>query len=245
VCRKAFTLVELLVVVAIVAILAAILFPVFVQAREKARSISCLSNLRQTGLAVAMYTLDNDEGMPTVHMEMMGMKPSSSWLDLIQPYSKSRLLQRCPSDISTNWNDPAAPRRTSYGFNAYFDTKHPPYGDPMNPHGFTLSGIARPSACIFAAELAERNSMTGALITADHFMPMFWGNPSRVSPGMGMNTLWNDALQEPTTNAIRRHQGGSNYVFTDGHAKALRFAQTWRQVRGSAPDVDEYDPMHE
>ena len=58
---QGFTLIELLVVIAIIAILAAILFPVFAQAREKARAIACLSNMKQIGLAVQMYTQDNDE----------------------------------------------------------------------------------------------------------------------------------------------------------------------------------------
>jgi prepilin-type N-terminal cleavage/methylation domain-containing protein len=62
--RSGFTLIELLVVIAIIAILAAILFPVFAQAREKARSASCLSNLKQIGLAVMMYTQDYDEIYP-------------------------------------------------------------------------------------------------------------------------------------------------------------------------------------
>src|SRR5207249_756683 len=60
----AFTLIELLVVIAIIAILAAILFPVFARAREKARQSACLSNVKQLGLGIAMYTQDNDEFMP-------------------------------------------------------------------------------------------------------------------------------------------------------------------------------------
>src|SRR5437867_3596943 len=63
--RTAFTLIELLVVIAIIAILAAILFPVFAQAREKARQTSCLSNAKQLGLALQMYTQDYDEVVPT------------------------------------------------------------------------------------------------------------------------------------------------------------------------------------
>ena len=62
--KRAFTLIELLVVIAIIAILAAILFPVFAQAREKARATSCLSNLKQLGLAYTQYIQDSDELWP-------------------------------------------------------------------------------------------------------------------------------------------------------------------------------------
>lgn len=63
--RSAFTLIELLVVIAIIAILAAILFPVFAQARKKARQTSCLSNMKQIGYGLMMYTQDYDELLPS------------------------------------------------------------------------------------------------------------------------------------------------------------------------------------
>src|ERR1051325_8756326 len=78
----AFTLIELLVVIAIIAILAAILFPVFAQAREKARQISCLSNLKQIGLAFLMYVQDYDETFPNVATSQAddgGCAPKLGW----------------------------------------------------------------------------------------------------------------------------------------------------------------------
>ena len=74
---EAFTLIELLVVIAIIAILAAILFPVFAQAREKARAASCLSNLKQIGLALMMYVQDYDELLPVPFPNAKGDNPNS------------------------------------------------------------------------------------------------------------------------------------------------------------------------
>src|SRR5579862_2269722 len=79
--RSGFTLIELLVVIAIIAILAAILFPVFAQAREKARQASCLSNGRQCGLGILMYTQDYDETYPLAGgVANLGGQPQ--WLTL-------------------------------------------------------------------------------------------------------------------------------------------------------------------
>jgi prepilin-type N-terminal cleavage/methylation domain-containing protein/prepilin-type processing-associated H-X9-DG protein len=102
--RKGFTLIELLVVIAIIAILAAILFPVFAQAREKARQISCVSNLKQLGLACLMYTQDSDEYFP-IGWSTYGASAGAplagtnfSWPSEVAPYTKSLGVFNCPDD---------------------------------------------------------------------------------------------------------------------------------------------------
>jgi len=92
---NAFTLIELLVVIAIIAILAAILFPVFAQAREKARAISCLSNEKQIGLGVLQYQEDYDEKNPG---GLNGYGSGSGWAGQIYPYVKATRVFLCPSD---------------------------------------------------------------------------------------------------------------------------------------------------
>ena len=94
--RAGFTLIELLVVIAIIAILAAILFPVFAQAREKARAIACLSNCKQTGLAYAMYTQDYDEMTPSIDKHQLvgidGLVDQLQMIDVAQGKEELRLV---------------------------------------------------------------------------------------------------------------------------------------------------------
>src|SRR6056297_3423700 len=121
--RHGFTLIELLVVIAIIAILAAILFPVFARAREKARQASCLSNVKQMGLAAMMYVQDYDETMPparcynaTIPYTMPNGDTWDSWgpwFALIQPYAKNPQIFICPSAQESYYGV------TSYGANRH------------------------------------------------------------------------------------------------------------------------------
>lgn len=99
--RRGFTLIELLVVIAIIAILAAILFPVFAQAREAARKISCLSHAKQMGTAISMYKQDFDETYPQAYYYINDNNSGagySQWSGMIQPYAKNWGMFVCPSD---------------------------------------------------------------------------------------------------------------------------------------------------
>src|SRR6478672_6270543 len=102
--RNAFTLIELLVVIAIIAILAAILFPVFAQARAKARAISCISNLKQIATGTMMYQQDYDEKLISEHLNLpdaeVGKMPDGTvrdwrrfWWYRVQPYTKNYAIQ--------------------------------------------------------------------------------------------------------------------------------------------------------
>lgn len=125
--KRAFTLIELLVVIAIIAILAAILFPVFAQAREKARQISCVSNLKQIGLATLMYAQDYDETTPLAFIaDFRGFNQdifNISWWYITFPYNKSNQVVKCPSNPNNNVStssayDDSLGLKTSYAVNS-------------------------------------------------------------------------------------------------------------------------------
>ncbi len=141
--RAAFTLIELLVVVSIIALLAAILFPVFGRAREMARRSSCQSNLKQIGLGIAQYSQDYDEQM------LSGQSGGVLWKELLQPYVKSKQIFACPSNpnkdaLATNYPVSYGPNCDAHGSRAALGYIN---------DGPNLSQITSPSTAITIVEM--------------------------------------------------------------------------------------------
>jgi prepilin-type N-terminal cleavage/methylation domain-containing protein/prepilin-type processing-associated H-X9-DG protein len=234
-CRKrAFTLIELLVVIAIIAILAAILFPVFAQAREKARAISCLSNEKNIGTGILMYAQDYDETIIpwwTGVAEYAGQSPRErTWVWKIQPYIKNgnivagqqrpNGIMQCPSFSVANWsraaampdcdNDPltAATTNVVEWFANYGIAFHFPTlagtGTQADPFFQFPGSYAHPTSGVTRA-LAEIVRPAETALISDGVS--VWASGS----------IWTSMGCE----AAFMHQEGGNLVFLDGHAKRI------------------------
>jgi len=227
--RHAFTLIEILVVVAILAILAGLLFPVFSQAKSDGKKGACLSNMRQIGIAVQLYTNDFDDFYPQTRQSSLqpDVDDASGGIDepiygsvfatLIPyvgkkgaPYDGS--IFSCPVDPDPMGKqcfeiDPDAPEVSSYLANAYF------------AFGLNGSGIASPAATIY---FSERRSVRDGSVDPfcdDIYRPWF-------------NTLNPKAPEDemdPYFGAVatQLHNGRSNFDFADGHTKNLAWSETY------------------
>ena len=239
-CRRGFTLIELLVVIAIIAILAAILFPIFAQAREKARQTTCNSNMKQMGTAIMMYTQDYDETLPPgCHIWgnnnplELANPPVNAWDGMIRPYVKNQQVFACPSDPNTRITG------RSYAVNQNVDG-----GAPMTKGKFT--GVMPIGSVDGAVALA------GITTPADTIMVVeFWGLPNFDNrPGRwafhGISTRADVLTVIPASpgrlknsqSPAQGHMGGANYTFADGHVKWLRYEAAiqndfwlWRRVK--------------
>jgi len=228
-----FTLIELLVVIAIIAILAAIIFPVFAKVREKARQSTCMSNLKQQGLAIIQYTQDNEELMPQGEINSGGWLPytlwrvpstsavsGTTWANSIQPYLKSYAVYQCPSTVPQVIDPNGTKIVMSYTFNG--DLESYPSGNILSPADVILlwSGTLKTAYQGYAYE--------NPVLTCDDATQPCVYQPSP--------PIKDDGSQDPcgTTNGSTDqivlfsdntsyskwiHGNGDNFSFCDGHVK--------------------------
>jgi prepilin-type N-terminal cleavage/methylation domain-containing protein/prepilin-type processing-associated H-X9-DG protein len=237
--RRGFTLIELLVVIAIIAILAAILFPVFAKAREKARQITCTSNLKQLGLAIIQYNQDNDETMTPLRGPAgtaAGDNPSyQGWAGPIYPYVKSTAVYKCPDD-PTGPNTTVTP--TQYPISYFFN---------KDAIAITLAQFNAPASTVLLAE--EQGATCNMTNVNEDYSPVGYavGAPTDaaysvamggsgasggaaayatgVFPGRSFSTIAGGAV----------HTSGANYLAADGHVKYLTPARLSSGSSAAAP----------
>jgi prepilin-type N-terminal cleavage/methylation domain-containing protein/prepilin-type processing-associated H-X9-DG protein len=229
--NSAFTLIELLVVIAIIAILAAILFPVFAQAREKARQTTCLSDQKQLTLGVLQYIQDYDELCPLSNFETAGVWSGASvttptsffghtptrdcfWSNSIQPYVKNVQIMNCPSaarsrsDVFGVTLAQAGGYTYSLTYNGYL-TQWPTPGSNATSHVILFSeGLGKATmpryANEFPLDIDAAGNWEGVFVADDH--GVHCAQPYGFS--FNFDTTW-----------WVHSNSGSNYAYLDGHAK--------------------------
>ena len=233
---RAFTLIELLIVIAIITIIAAILFPVFATAREKARTSSCASNEKQWGVAFQQYLQDYDEQFPCGEYSNVGY-PGRGWGGQVFSYMKTTSVLACPSDNNSKLSP------FSYGYNAnvggYKQALTHTTTDITWGSNYTVglsvlsSQLTAPSRTVLLFEVTETWGNTTWNPQTDTASPSgtgfagpttgFGDNMEFYATGLLRNNLTtgqtcpNVHIKDP----LGRHSGGSNFLYCDGHCKWL------------------------
>jgi prepilin-type N-terminal cleavage/methylation domain-containing protein/prepilin-type processing-associated H-X9-DG protein len=232
--RSGFTLIELLVVIAIIAILAAILFPVFAQAREKARAISCISNLKQLGTSAAMYTQDYDE---CVISEWLHTTPDGDsntdyqrfWPYRIQPYLKNWACTVCPDAAQEDGPDWVhTPKNDRFGADLCINDMMSGWDNDA----VHLAGISAPANKVQFADTMIPGLTDGWKDPVQGFAK--WKkdrdsyNIAHIAEGAYFH---NEDRAHWETNMPHvpapRHSGTCNVAYFDGHAKSVKLSSAW------------------
>lgn len=244
-----FTLIELLVVIAIIAILAAILFPVFAQAREKARAITCISNLKQIGMGVMMYVQDYDEKYPMSQSWHNGVQVA--WQGLVNPYIKADKTYRAADGQTQAWGDgplfrcPSFPDNQSAMYGPHIDLFTDEWQDGVVSSGkptVPMAALDAPADKIMIAEKGRNQGSWGWLYYgtwqwdwADGLGKDANGRINEANDNSNIaigkyDPNKGDCDGSPSADAVYggcgmlpryRHNKTSNFVFADGHAKAM------------------------
>jgi len=206
--HPAFTLVEVLVVIAIISILMAILVPALGRARMMAQNVTCSANMRQIGIALNSYLIENRYRLPNSSCHTSD--PNEYWIRVLSRYVDQPLLFRCPCDTAANFVDwdkplsqqPSGLRWSSFALNALLDSGCLRHNGIYN----TVTAIRKPQYCIYVAE--SPSSWT----SEDHLHPESWFYSIDLAKGQ---IAWD------------RHLEKSNYLFVDGHSETLKIEQTY------------------
>ena len=240
--RSGFTLIELLVVIAIIAILAAILFPVFAQAREKARQASCISNEKQMLTAALMYQQDYDETWhriksgPITYNGNNAGDPDQGFgsEDMLKPYIKNNQLFKCPSDFVKR--DDCGKDRTATGVGYAISYSWTHYRDTDEANCFGIAPYYIASASVPIAKVgapADTVVLYELWMTCSYGRHIAWYryyNSGIATTNPSADTYFAAAPNYNTFDwcgsndgqiALGAHSGKTTFGFADGHAKAL------------------------
>jgi len=225
--RRGFTLIELLVVIAIIAILAAILFPVFAQARDKARQATCTSNLKQIGNVLVMYSQDYDgwypPGQPYCCVGKGQISYDAIWEEM-ESYHKNKAIWRCPSDPNPYVTVPV--KQFLGGYQISYEINETGWSNPKAHHLSNANNsaeILEPSNFIYFAEFVMGTKDNGPVIAVGPASGASSNLPkldATITPDMVYNHAGNSGYGVPP-----RHSGGNVYLFADGHVKWSKTTQ--------------------